>query len=760
VAKKGSTGGTQLASGYISLSVKYASAMGQIADDFDAIEKRSKAAGESLTKNLVAGADQAKAKVSALGAAYEEQRAKVEALKGTLAQLKAQQEAAAAAQKSYTAALSSDKEKRKAFIQEEIRLNEALNAARAKGRLAGVAKDQIDSTAAVREVQAQIEANNAKRKADLQTLTRMEKELAAARSAATSDGTKVQEALNAELAKGKSMFEQYGQAVEDATRKQQLAATSSAALANSSATLAQNLTFGQRMARIVAGPFTPELAAAGTKAGNAFRRMFSHQMDGARQESEHHARSLANGLLMGMTPGVMGAAGVGLAIGKAFSMGFERNEVIETTKLRLQALGKTSQEISAVTETALNSVQGTQYSLAEAIDAASGAMLSGIKLGPEMTQYMDNIANAAALTGVEYATVADAMGRVQRQGTVSLENIEPLTNKGLPVLDWLKDYYTKDFPNTTKADITEMISKKLIPADVLQKVMSAHLNNSMKDIGKKTVKGAFTDLMTQVGKVTGSILEPVMGEGGIPAFLNRIGARLNTFSQYIRPGVAAFVTWIRKQWTVVSDVFGKVIEWVQDRWAAMWPTMKVWIDKFTAMWREMWPQLIAHVQPLLAAFRRLWDALWPIVKPLVGLAGLIAFEFIKHMPAIAQFATNLVNWLATAVDWLRTKFWPWLKDEWVKFKRDVTDAWETVKTFSDKVIGFFDAIKTGTEKTWTWIEDKFKWLKDNVPGVSALLSALGFTSPDISLTSSSSPLVQGAPIAKSPLGGSSYPTRG
>lgn len=745
MAKKGSAGGTQLASGYISLSVKYAGAMGQIASDFDAIEKRSKAAGESLTKNLVSGADSAKAKVAELGSAYEAQRAKVSALKETLNQLQAQQSKAAAAQAAYTAALNSDKEKRKAYIQEEIRLNEELNRVRSQARSSGVAKEEIESSAAVKAVQQQISANDAQRKADLQTLTRLEKELAAARSAASTDGSKVQEALNAELAKGKDMFEQYGKAVEDAARRQQLAATSSAALTNSMGSVTQHMSFGQRMARLIAGPFAPELQAAGTKAGNAFRRAFSHQMDGAKQESEHHARSLANGLLMGMTPGVMGAAGVGLAIGKAFSMGFERNEVIETTKLRLQALGKTSQEISAVTDTALKSVQGTQYSLAEAIDAASGAMLSGIKLGPEMTQYMDNIANAAALTGVEYATVADAMGRVQRQGTVSLENIEPLTNKGLPVLDWLKEYYTKDFPNTTKADITEMISKKLIPADVLQKVMSAHLNNSMKDIGKKTVKGAFTDLMTQVGKVTGSILQPVMGEGGIPAFLNKIGAKLSTFSEYIKPGMASFVGWVRRQWAVVSDVFGAVIAWVKERWAAMWPTMKVWIDKFTAMWREMWPQLIAHVQPLLAAFRRLWDALWPIVKPLVGLAGLIAYEFIKHMPAIAQFATNLVNWLATAMDWLRTKFWPWLKDSWIHFKNDVTDAWNTVKTFSDKVIGFFDAIKTGTQKTWTWIEDKFKWLKDNVPGISTLLSALGFTGPDnVALMSSSSPLVNGA----------------
>ena len=110
-----------------------------------------KAAGESLTKNLVAGADQAKTKVSALGAAYDEQRAKVEALGGTLAQLKAQREAAAAAQKSYTAALSSG-ERRRSFIQGDSAQRGAERRARASRRKGGQDPDRQHRRRA-REVQ-------------------------------------------------------------------------------------------------------------------------------------------------------------------------------------------------------------------------------------------------------------------------------------------------------------------------------------------------------------------------------------------------------------------------------------------------------------------------------------------------------------------------------------------------------------------------------------------------------------------------------
>lgn len=751
-AKGGSAGGAKLATGFIELTVRYASAMGQIASDFDAIDKRSKATGESITKNLVAGADQAKAKVTELGAAYELQRVKVTQLKSTLQSLQAQQESAAAADRALTAARNADAEKRKAHIREEISLNEQMakisgevrNSMGGRHANNSAVEAAVKSNAQYQALAQQQVALDAKRKKDLQDLTRLEKELSAARSATGGDTSKVQAVLNAELAKGKEMAVSYGNAVEDVARKQKLAAVSTAALGSSLGSASQHISVGMRMAKLIGGPFAPELYAAGTKAGNAFRSAFGKQMDAARGESSHHARNIASGLFMGMTPGVMGAAGVGLAIGAAFTAGFNRNEILNTTRLRLQALGKTQAEINALTSTAEQSVIGTQYSLAEAMEAATGAMAANIQLGPAMTQHMDNIANAAALSGQSYATVAEAVNRVSRMGTVSLENLEPLLHAGVPILDWLTEYYKKDFPSATLKDITDMISKKMVPADVLEKAMSLHLNNSMKAIGKKTVKGAFTDLFTQIGKVTGAILEPMMGEGGIPAFLNNIGAKLNSFSVYIKPGMYAAVAWIKQTWKDLWPYVQVGIDWLRDTWEKLWPRVKEVFNLFAAHWKTMWPQLREHFQPFMRAMREAWDALFPYIKNIGIAIGAVALYILDHLPAITQFATNVIHWFSVTMDWLRTKFWPWLKDSWKKFSTDVTNAWQDVKTFSDKVIGFFDAIKTGTEKTWTWIEDKFKWMKDNIPGVSALLSALGFSSPQVALTSSSSPMPTGA----------------
>ena len=49
------------------------------------------------------------------------------------------------------------------------------------------------------------------------------------------------------------------------------------------------------LGQLIAGPFAPELMAAGTKAGNAFRQAFGRQMEHARTESTHHGRNIASG---------------------------------------------------------------------------------------------------------------------------------------------------------------------------------------------------------------------------------------------------------------------------------------------------------------------------------------------------------------------------------------------------------------------------------------------------------------------------------
>ena len=716
--KGGSAQGAHLASGFISLSVRYASAMGQIADDFGVMEKRSKAVGESITKNLVAGADSAKAKVQELNAAYEAQRQKVAALKTELQSTKGVAASVAAAQAAYTAGLQRDNELRRKGIQQDVDLQEKLRraiwAAKDGAKTPDEVKRRVAESAAIKDIQAQQAASAAQRKQQIKELAALEKNLRDARAnGGNGDELEIQKALDAEVAKAKGIFEQYGKAVEDAARKQDLARTSADGLKT-------HLSMGQRFAHMLGLPFGPAMSDAGTKAGQGFRKNFSMQMYQGKSEVAGHARSLANGLLMGMTPGVMGAAGVGIALGKAFSAGFNREETLNTTKLRLQALGTDAATVKQLMGDALGTVEGTQFSLAASFSAASTAMQSGIKAGPDMVQYLNNIANAAGLTGVEYGEVAESIGRVQRLGTVSLENIDPLIKKDLPVLKWLKEYYQKDFPNTTTQDITEMISKKLIPADVLNKVLTKNLNNGMKGLTKQTTKGALADLGTQVGKVSQSILAPFMKDW--PTTINALSEKLKRFSDYIRPGMERFASWLKTTWNTlwpkVTGAVGTAVDWIKAKWEEWWPTIKMVIDKVISTVSEMWPQLKAKFEPWMQAIKRLWDALYPIVAPVIkaigALAGWLALEFVKHAPAFMQFATNIINWLSTALEWLRTKFWPWLKDMWKTLKENVADSWKAIGEWKDKIVAAFNWVKDNSADAWTWLEGKLNWLTDKM----------------------------------------------
>ena len=701
----GGAGGAHLASGYISLQVRYASAMKQVADDFGVMGKRAKETGESITKNLVAGADSAKAKVKELGSEYEAQRQKVAALKEEINKLGSAQAELARAEKAYREGYRRDTEASRRFKQEEVNLTLAVN----KILEEGGAKRQ-----------ASLEAWNAKytelhsrRKAEMEELAALEKSLAQARKTASPEALEgeraAREQLNSEIKKGRELYEQYGKAVADATRKQELASVSSEGLRN-------NHSLGQRMAQRFGQMLHGEFSSAGKKAGQGFGHSLSASMHGAfaraTQETAGKVRNMASGIFMGMTPGMMGAAGAGIALSKAFSAGFNREETINTVKLRMAALGHDQNTINSLVSQSTNSVVGTQYSLAESLTAAQTAMTAGIQVGPQMTQYLDNIANAAAITGEEYGIVADSINRVNMQGVASLENLQPLINKNLPVLKWLKEFYQQKFPATTQADITEMISKKLIPADVLNRVLSANLNNSMKDVGKQTVKGAFADLSTQIGKVSQSILAPFMGDW--PSFINSIGDKLRRFSEYIKPGMEVAAAWIKKTWASVSAAAGTVVGKIVSFWKTLWPNIKKGIDMFVEVWRKTWPSVQKEAGPFFEAFKRNWDAVFPILKAVGAVIGWVAMQFIAHIPHMMRAITNVLNWLANAKDWMLKKFFPWIKDRWTDFTGWLKKASDKVGEWKDAVVDAFNWVKEHTASAWNWLEGKLNWLSEKM----------------------------------------------
>lgn len=742
MAAKGSGGGggAQLASGYISLNVKYASAMGQIADDFGAIEKKSKASGESITKNLVEvtkkladNATEAKKKVSEVGDAYKEQKTKVDTLKQSLQGVEALEAKAHAARMAYANSFKGQHTELNALIVKEIELQKKLvnesDPAKIKALNEGI-------TAAIAEQNAIREKGNQLEQEAVST----GKEYAAV----VGKNAAVQEELSEAVAKGRELFEQYGKAVEDAKRKQDLASQSAEELKKKVGNTGGFSAWGKKLAQALGRPFTGVLTDSGDRAGRGFRNAFARQMDHAGRESSQKVKRMASGIWMGMTPGVMGAAGVGLAIGKAFQAGFDREETINTVKLRLQALGQSATAIQQLMSQAQGSVEGTQFSLADAFGAASTAMQSNIKAGPEMVQYLNNIANAAGLTGIAYGDVAESIGRVQRQGYVSMENIDPLVKKDLNVLGWLKDYYAKDFPTTTQTDITEMISKKMIPAEVLNKVLTANLNDSMKGLTKKTVKGATADLFTQIGKVTQSILQPFMGD--LPTFLNGLGVKLKNFAEYIKPGMAVAAAWIKRTWNdlwpKVKQVFGATVDWLTDKWEQWWPTIKKTLEYIKSRWDNIFPSLKEKFESFVKAFGRAWTAMGPYVKAAAAVIGWAVLWIIDRLPLVTGWVNNILNWFATLLDWLREEFFPFMKKSWDKFYKDIKGAWESAITFKDKVVDAFTKLKETLTGWFDWMDKKWEWLKGlEIPGWVKWLSKTAF---NIDLTSSSTPLVSGA----------------
>ena len=494
------------------------------------------------------------------------------------------------------------------------------------------------------------------------------------------------------------LYGKYSSAVEDARRKQDLL---SASLADSNKSVQAASTGAQR----IGNAFQTHLAQAGTKSATMFHQRFAAQMVHSGQSVMQTGKNFASSMLMGMTPMTLGAAGMGLAVGAAFKSGFDRNADINTAKIRLEALGYDAATVNQITADATQAVTDTQYSLADSLTASTKAMAMNIKPGKEMVDYLTMIANASALSGRGFGEMEQVFGRVHRYGTVRLENLESLISAEVPVMEVLKEYYKTD-----ESGIRAMVENREISSATVEQLLSKRLEGMAKDVGSKSVPGAFKNMWLQVGKITASIVEPLFGDD-IPSAINKASAALGGFADYIRPGVAAFATKMKDWWADVQPYLAKGWKWLKDTWNDLWPKIQAAFDVFAEHWNAMWPKLKEKMGPFFQSLKRAWDTSLPLLKVVGAVVGWLFLKFIDFLPTLVQWATNVINWFSNVKEWLTDKFWPWLTDAWETFTDEVVGAWHTAVEWKDKVVNAFEEVKSGTEKVWNWLEEKFEMFK-------------------------------------------------
>lgn len=400
----------------------------------------------------------------------------------------------------------------------------------------------------------------------------------------------------------------------------------------------------------------------------------------------------------------LGAAGAaGLALGAAFSKGFERLTAIDDAQAKLRGLGHDAQSIETIMNSATASVKGTAFGLGEAATTAATAVAAGIKPGQELTKYLSLTADAATIAGTEMSEMGSIMNKVQTNGTAMTDDLQMLADRGIPIFTWLQQEF-----GVTGQELGKMVEKGQVDAATFQRVIEQHIGGAAAESGK-TFSGSMKNMMAALGRFGAALLSPAFAKG--PAVFEWMTLKVDMLTRAVKPTAEVVGGILKTSFEAIGNVLGAVGGFIGEH-AGLFKGLAVVIG--------------AAMVPALAMMALNWTKniiLLGVWKGIV-LAATIAQ---KAMTA-AQWALNLamnanpIMIIVTAVaalvaglvyfftqTELGRQIWG---NVWGFIKNAIASAWEFIKPIWD---GFLQALQ--------WIGDKLNWLWQNV--VSPVLGFIG-----------------------------------
>lgn len=236
----------------------------------------------------------------------------------------------------------------------------------------------------------------------------------------------------------------------------------------------------------------------------------------------------------------VGGAAIGaaaaLTIGTALTKGMERVVAIDDAKGKLAGLGHSTEGVANIMDSALKSVKGTAYGLGDAAGIAASAVAAGIKPGEELTKYLSLTGDAATIAGSSLGEMGSIFNKVQTSGKAYTDTLNQLSDRGIPIFQWLQDEY-----GVSSEELSKMVKSGKVDAETFNKVIQENIGGAALESGK-TLRGSFANMKAALGRAGASVIEPFLpmmkaGLGKITEFADKVTPGLKTGAEKVASGL-------------------------------------------------------------------------------------------------------------------------------------------------------------------------------------------------------------------------------
>lgn len=268
----------------------------------------------------------------------------------------------------------------------------------------------------------------------------------------------------------------------------------------------------------------------------------------------------------------LGAALLGATA--ALTSGLDRLKTIQRATVQL-SLKLSPNEIKQVTKDIADVVKGTPIALDEALQAVPRALSAGIKPGKELSQYVQDIADAAASSGGQagFGQIDIIFSQVLGKGKLMGEELTQLTENGVDLRSALKNAFNWD-----DKKLNAMVAKGKVGMKEIQTAVQKTYGGLSNKMGE-TFDGAVGNMKASVARLGANFIAALLGKKANEDPLKDFALGIGKLTE----GLDKMGAWVDAHRDDIHGVFvkaGQAATWMKDKISQISPKVKAVIDWF------------------------------------------------------------------------------------------------------------------------------------------------------------------------------------
>lgn len=323
--------------------------------------------------------------------------------------------------------------------------------------------------------------------------------------------------------------------------------------------------------------------------------------------------------------------------------GFERALDIENAEHKLTGLGHSTEEVKGIMDDALASVKGTAYGMGEAATVAASAVAAGVKPGQDLERTLKLVGDAAAISGRDMVSMGAIFNKVASAGKMTGEELNQLTDSGIPMLQLLADNLGK-----TTEEVRDMVSAGEIGFDEFRNAIERGMGGAALKMGE-TFEGNLANTKAAMSRLGKEFMDPFL-KGMTPA-LSTVIEIIDKITAGSTEGLDELGNQLSSQLeTMITNVIDKALPMIENAIPVVTKVLNQLINAIPPILEKLLPQAINLVMQIINSIVSLLPTLIPVLmNGIIQIISSLASMLPTIINALIQGIVLIIQSLATSL---------------------------------------------------------------------------------------------------------------